>query len=309
MSHNKRTTSSRGFTIVELLIVVVVIAILAAITIVAYNGIQNRAKASAAQSAASQANKKVALWRVDNADQSPSLADFTNLVSSSNMNQYQYSQGANGVYCITATISSISYKISSTQGTPIAGACDGHGANGIVPITNLATNPSVETSSADWGLNVNGSTSSRTAGAALFGGYGISSSVPANNLDSGVGIPVAGPFVAGTTYTASATIKAVTGGTYLLSPQGTGGTSNREVYALAAGETRRINFSWTTATTGAISLYAIRQGSTGSTASTFYIDGIMLTTGSNIYTYADGNSSGWAWTGALNNSTSTGAPL
>jgi prepilin-type N-terminal cleavage/methylation domain-containing protein len=34
----------RGFTIVELLIVIVVIAILAAITIVAYNGITNRAK-------------------------------------------------------------------------------------------------------------------------------------------------------------------------------------------------------------------------------------------------------------------------
>ena len=37
-----RQTKS-GFTIVELLIVIVVIAILAAITIVAYNGIQNRA--------------------------------------------------------------------------------------------------------------------------------------------------------------------------------------------------------------------------------------------------------------------------
>ena len=35
---------SRGFTIVELLIVIVVIAILAAISIVAYNGIQQRAK-------------------------------------------------------------------------------------------------------------------------------------------------------------------------------------------------------------------------------------------------------------------------
>src|SRR5690606_11683993 len=34
---------SRAFTIVELLIVIVVIAILAAITIVAYNGIQTRA--------------------------------------------------------------------------------------------------------------------------------------------------------------------------------------------------------------------------------------------------------------------------
>lgn len=40
---------NRGFTIVELLIVIVVIAILAAISVVAYNGIQDRAKMSKAQ--------------------------------------------------------------------------------------------------------------------------------------------------------------------------------------------------------------------------------------------------------------------
>ena len=53
-----KQTKSRGFTIVELLIVIVVIAILAAITIVAYNGIQNRARASASQSAANTLAKK-----------------------------------------------------------------------------------------------------------------------------------------------------------------------------------------------------------------------------------------------------------
>ena len=54
-SHERQSDSSGaanfvkgGFTIVELLIVIVVIAILAAITIVAYNGIQNQAKAAAA---------------------------------------------------------------------------------------------------------------------------------------------------------------------------------------------------------------------------------------------------------------------
>ena len=55
MTTNSKT---RGFTIVELLIVIVVIAILAAITIVAYNGIQNRAKESAAQSLANTIVKK-----------------------------------------------------------------------------------------------------------------------------------------------------------------------------------------------------------------------------------------------------------
>ncbi len=58
MTLNSKVKQS-GFTIVELLIVIVVIAILAAITIVAYNGIQNRAKASAAQSLANNIAKKV----------------------------------------------------------------------------------------------------------------------------------------------------------------------------------------------------------------------------------------------------------
>jgi len=53
------TQNNRGFTIVELLIVVVVIAILAAITIVAYNGIQTRANNAAADTSVNTMAKKI----------------------------------------------------------------------------------------------------------------------------------------------------------------------------------------------------------------------------------------------------------
>jgi prepilin-type N-terminal cleavage/methylation domain-containing protein len=55
----KTMKKDRGFTIVELLIVIVVIAILAAIVIVAYNGVQNRAKTTSAQASAVTLQKKL----------------------------------------------------------------------------------------------------------------------------------------------------------------------------------------------------------------------------------------------------------
>lgn len=62
MIREKRT----GFTIVELLIVVVVIAILAAITIVAFNGIQTRAKDTQAVAAVSEYVKGLKAYRSAN---------------------------------------------------------------------------------------------------------------------------------------------------------------------------------------------------------------------------------------------------
>lgn len=56
----------KGFTIVELLIVIVVIAILAAITIVAYNGIQQRAANAQTTQATKEYMKAMQLYYTDN---------------------------------------------------------------------------------------------------------------------------------------------------------------------------------------------------------------------------------------------------
>lgn len=55
----------KGFTIVELLIVIVVIAILAAISIVSYTGIQARANDTRIRSAAAQLEKAIQAWSVN----------------------------------------------------------------------------------------------------------------------------------------------------------------------------------------------------------------------------------------------------
>lgn len=60
----RRTIS--GFTIVELLIVIVIIGILASITVVAYRGVQNRAYDTAVKQDLSTFSKKAIIFHLDN---------------------------------------------------------------------------------------------------------------------------------------------------------------------------------------------------------------------------------------------------
>lgn len=120
-----------GFTIVELLIVIVIIGILAAITIVAYNGIQNRANDTAVQSDLNNFAKKVSLHQAEFATYPTALT----LAMDIRFSRDAYSTAINNLYyCSNGTMYSLAaqsksgnrYVISSEGGlAPYTGTWSG----------------------------------------------------------------------------------------------------------------------------------------------------------------------------------------
>jgi len=136
-----------GFTIVELLVVIVVIGILAAVTIVAYNGIQNRAKIAALQSELEQGAKKIEIYKTTNSDTYPSDLGVAGVTTPSGT-VFNY-QTSSGTYCLSGTSNGKTFMVSNSSQNPTEGACSGVLADGstcpsgfiVVPAnTTLGTN-------------------------------------------------------------------------------------------------------------------------------------------------------------------------
>jgi len=310
-----------GFTIVELLIVIVIIGILAAITIVAFNGVQDKAKIAASQAAATQATKKILAAAFDNADNYPAAAGTSGIdnlaaigIANSGDTTYQYSSNNATnprTFCLTATKANKSTYVSSAVTSPTIGACPGHGSGGVAPITNLLTNTSVETDLSNIQNigNVGDRTLARTAVPdALNGNYVFRLTAGPSGAISGYGS--LSPSLPVGSYVGSLWLRSNT--TITVNPYFEGSSARvngtSQGAALTPGVWKQIwrTFDITTAGTVKVGFLA---GSTVLQDQYVEIDGFMLTTGSTVYNFANGNSANWVWNGTADSSSSTGTPL
>jgi len=309
----------RGFTIVELLIVIVVIAILAAITIVAYNGIQNRAKSSAAQSAVSQASRKIISYAAINSDTYPTTPTEAGLTNDGTTS-YQLTVNNSATpktYCVTATTGTTTYWISSTSAKPTLGACPGHGVGGVAPVTNYFLNPRFD--GPDLPLAGTGTSASITSCGGSTMAVGVTNTTGSatirlssnqNRLSVTAGQTI---YLSVDVYNASSGPRLILASLRFYDTEGTtlGGllqTDTSTIITLAAGAGQTLTASGT-APAGALSVGVnINRNTNGSALSgdTYCADNVYLSTA--LSGFGDGNTSGWAWNGTPNNATSSGPP-
>lgn len=329
-----------GFTVVELLIVIVVIGILATLTIIAYSGVQDNARRASLQSDLEQAQKKLETYKIKNAETYPAnqAAAVSAGIAASGSNTLSYTAyttstgGANTGYCLQNTINSLQYYVTA-GGSLKPGACQ--------DITNLAYDP-YGTSFASVSANHAGF-NPRWYGS---GGSGTTSVVTGATDGPVPGITsyvrktwtVVGSNVLDTAYTHSS------GGTsgIVVSP---GDTITASVYLRLSKDntpsSSYMRFSWydssgnsiswagaanqsyvanqwlrlsntQTAPAGAAYLELVSIAYLSSNiqvGDTFDGTGLMITRTSDVKDFAGGNSRNWRWLGTTNNSQSTGPAL
>ena len=139
LTHTHKYSRTTGFTIVELLIVIVVIGILAAITIVAFNGVSNKAKVATVNSDLNAVTQKLKIDLTLNGNYPSTLAATDNGkgVPASSGTTYQYTvdnSGSTKTFCVTAVNGSVAYFVTEST-APAAGACPGHSLTGTTAPT------------------------------------------------------------------------------------------------------------------------------------------------------------------------------
>lgn len=131
LNNIKARQQERGFTIVELLIVIVVIAILATITIVAYNGVQARAKQATAADNASKVQQVAESINADTGSYPRLTADWTDAANVTAKLPAAISltitggSGATGALSADNATTTVTYQYCGAVAAPAADAATG----------------------------------------------------------------------------------------------------------------------------------------------------------------------------------------
>ncbi len=299
-----------GFTIVELLIVVVVIAILAAITIVAYSGIRNRAVNSAAQSAASSTGKKVQTYATLHGELYPTESSYKselNLPDSTTSASYDYFTTTDQKsFCISVTNSATqpetAYAYTNTSGGAVPGRC----------AKNLVANPSFETLT---GSTINGiSASSRvtveTSSTGVISGARSAAVTPTYSAGTDTFADMSNWGIqANTTYNVGLQVTLTQP---LLNSNArfrfNVGSVDQQSSGPTTVGTHQISWLYNVVTPTPVSFLRFMPGGKLGDP-TVYIDNFMVTATPNAYRYGDGDSPGWTWMGSPHASASFGPAL
>jgi len=342
MQWAKTNRNQKGFTIVELLVVIVVIAILAAITIVSYNGISERANMSLVQADLNMAAKQLHADKTTSSDEkypaTLALAAGGKGLKASSGAAFEYTAdnlARPAGFCLSSSKGSSMYYIDQTAGVQ-QGFCPGHNGGGA-NIVNLATNPSIELNGSGFTLasymGLSGSeTATRSSTIAHTGGNSLritGLNIPAGDDEAVRVIASYSPIVMVpndryqfSTYvrTSNSNVRVGVGGFYQFTRLTGGGNSvgvAEQPTSVAANTwTRRfaeLPINSNALTIAASSNARVRMEISISAQTTaivpsdiIYLDSMMITKANTLPAYADGNSPGWVWGGTPNNSVSRG---
>lgn len=130
---------AHGFTVVELLIVVVVIAILASVSVVAYRTVTHRARVSEAMATAKQVGTKIIAHRIEHDTLPVALADIgVDESQGSTIVTYRVSPPTWWCVTVSANEGSVQYSMgSATAGVAVEGLCSA--VAGAIATTTVPT--------------------------------------------------------------------------------------------------------------------------------------------------------------------------
>ena len=138
--------SRTGFTIVELLVVIVVIGILAAITIVSYTGISNKASIASLQSDLSNVKTQLALYQIDNSAYPNSITNCPTPTTGNLCLKVSNGNSLNSSYTVNNTTSPQTYSLTLTNSSSNTFGVLTNDSKPIIPVNTTAPLSPV----ADW---------------------------------------------------------------------------------------------------------------------------------------------------------------